>query len=327
MQAVFLEKQEGRLVVKEVKIPEPGPGEVLIKMSAAPVNPSDLAQIRNAYKDYDLATFIPGLEGSGTVVAAGKGILPRLWMRKRVACSNEYHTSGTWAQYMVTKAVKCFPLGSKVSDEQGSMSLVNPLTTLAFFEIAKRDKHKAIINNAAASALGRMVELLGKKQSIPVINIVRNQSQFEMLRQLGSKYVLDSSDPSFITDLGNIAQDLSATLLFDSVCSRQLEEMCDVLPSGSMVIIYGNLSDEEQIMFKPRTLIANNLKITGFYLGARAKENGMFKNMMNIRQVSALMSSDMKISIQGRFPLSDVQLAVDTYLANMSAGKVLLIHT
>ena len=327
MQAVFLEKPGGPLVVKEVKIPEPGPGEVLIKMSAAPVNPSDLAQIRNAPADYDLDTYIPGLEGSGTVVAAGKGILPHLWMGKRVACSIEYHTSGTWAEYMVTKAGKCFPLGSKVSDEQGSMSLVNPLTALAFFEIAKQDKHKAIINNAAASALGRMVELLGKKHSIPVINIVRNQTQVEMLRQLGSKYVLDSSDPSFIKDLGAISHDLSATLLFDSVCSRQLEEMCDVLPSGSTVVIYGNLSGEEQIMFKPRTLIANNLKITGFYLGARAKENGMLKNMMNLRQVSALMSSDMKINIQGRFPLSDVQLAVDTYLANMSAGKVLLIHT
>jgi len=116
-----------------------------------------------------------------------------------------------------------------------------------------------------------MVELLGKKQSIPVINIVRNQKQVEMLRQLGSKYVLDSSDPSFIKDLGAIAHDLRATLLFDSVCSRQLEEMCDVLPSGSLVIIYGNLSGEDQIMFKPRTLIANSLKISGFYLGARQR--------------------------------------------------------
>ena len=226
---------------------------------------------------------------------------------------------------MVTRAGNCFPLGSKISDEQGSMSLVNPLTALAFFEMAKQDNHKAIINNAAASALGRMVELLGQKHSIPVINIVRNKKQVALLRQLGSKYVLDNSDPSFIKDLGTIANDLSATILFDPVCSTQLEEMCDVLPSGSTVVIYGNLSGEEQISFKPRTLIANNLKITGFYLGARAKENGMLKNMMNIRQVRALMSSDMKINIQGRFPLSDAQLAVDTYLANMSAGKVLLV--
>ncbi len=325
MLAVFLEKAGGQLVVKETKVPEPGPGEVLIKMSAAPVNPSDLAQIRNAPAVYDLDTFIPGLEGSGRVIAAGKGILPRLWMGKRVACSNEYHTSGTWAEYMVTKAGKCFPLGSKVSDEQGSMSLVNPLTALAFFEIAKQNRHRAIINNAAASALGRMIELLGKKQGIPVINLVRNRKQSELLRQLGSRYVLDSSDPLFLNDLETLSHELNATILFDSVCSRQLEEMCDVLPSGSTIIIYGNLSGEEQIMLKPRTLIANNIKIGGFYLGARAKENGLFRNMMNIREVSALMSGDLKIKIQGRFPLPGVQEAVDTYLGNMSAGKVLLV--
>ena len=80
------------------------------------------------------------------------------------------------------------------------MSLVNPLTALAFFEIAKKYKHKAIINNAAASALGRMLELLGKKRGITVINNVRNQKQAGMLRQLGSRYVLDSSDLSFIGD-------------------------------------------------------------------------------------------------------------------------------
>jgi NADPH:quinone reductase len=325
MKAVFLEKPGGPLVVKEVKIPDPGPNEVLIKMSAAPVNPSDLAHIRNAHSEYDLSTFIPGLEGSGTVVVAGKGILPYLWLGKRVACSNEYHTSGTWAEYMITKAGKCFPLGSKVSDEQGSMSLVNPLTALAFLEIAKQGKHKAIINNASASALGRMVELLGKKHSIPVINIIRNQAQAEMLRQLGSRHVLDSSDLSFVKDLGTISHDLRATLLFDSVCSRQLELMCDALPSGSTIIIYGNLSGEEQIMFKPRTIIANNINIKGFYLGARAKENGMFRNLMNLRRVRSLMSSELKINVQGRFPLSGVQEAVDTYLENMSTGKVLLV--
>jgi NADPH:quinone reductase len=325
MRAVFLETQDGPLVSKEVMIPVPGPGEVLVKMSAAPVNPSDLAQIRNAHSEYDLATYIPGLEGSGKVVAAGKGVLPYLWTGKRVACSNTYHTSGTWAEYVVTKAARCFPLGSRISYEQGSMSLVNPLTALAFLEIAKRNKHRAIINNAAASALGRMVELLGNKNRIPVINIVRNKKQAEMLRQTGSEHVLDSSEPSFIEELGTTANYLKATLLFDSVCSRQLEDMVDVMPYGSTIVIYGNLSLEEQIMLKPRTLISKNIKISGYFLGNQAKENGMFRNMMDLRQVSALMSKDLKINIQGRYPLSEVQKAVDTYLGNMSAGKVLLV--
>jgi NADPH:quinone reductase len=325
MKAVFLDGPEGRLVVKVVKIPEPGPNEVLVKMSASPVNPSDLARIKDAPEEYDLSTYVPGLEGSGRVVAAGKGILPYLWLGKRVACTTHYHASGTWAEYMVTKASSCFPLGKKISDEQGSMSLVNPLTALAFFEIAKKYKHKAIINNAAASALGRMIELLGKKRGIPVINIVRNQRQAEILRQMGSRYVLNSSEPSFIADLSKTSHDLSATLLLDSVCSRQLELMCDALPPESTIMIYGNLSGEEQILFKPRTLISNNISISGFYLGASAKKNSLFRNMMNLREVGSLMSNEMKINIQGRFPLSGVQEAVDTYLANMSAGKVLIV--
>ena len=74
MKAVFIEKPGGKLIIKEVNTPKPGPGEVLIKMAAAPVNPSDIAMLRNAHTDNDLATFIPGLEGSGTVVAAGKWI-------------------------------------------------------------------------------------------------------------------------------------------------------------------------------------------------------------------------------------------------------------
>jgi NADPH:quinone reductase len=325
MKAVFLDKPEGNLVVREVNTPAPGPNEVLIKMKAAPVNPSDLAMIRRAHIDHDLATFIPGIEGCGTVVASGKGIMPKLWMGKRVTCSSHNPESGTWAEYMVTKAGACFPLNSKISDEQASMSLVNPLTALGFFELVKLNNHKAIINNAAASALGRMVELLGKKHKIPIINIVRSPKQVEMLRELGSEYVIDSSDPSFVDNLGILSKKLDATILFDSVCSPQLIKMIDVLPKGSTVIIYGNLSGEEQINVNPRCLIDNDIKIAGFYLANRAKENSLFRNIMNLREVSRLMRSDLIIKIQGNFPLEKAQEAVNTYLANMSAGKVLLM--
>ena len=325
MRAVFLEKQGGPLVVREVKTPVPGPGEVLIKIAAAPVNPSDLAGIRNAHDNFDLGSFIPGLEGSGRVVAVGKGLLPWLWKGKRVACSAKYHTSGTWAEYMVTPAAMCFPLNKKISDEQGSMLLVNPLTALAFFEIVKQGKHKAIINNAAASALGRMVELLGNKVHVPVINIVRNKSQSDLLISTGSPYVLDSSSPEFLQNLRDLSLKLNATLLFDSVCGSQLGNIIESLPYGSSVVIYGNLSLAEEIKINPRSLIDNGITITGFYLGSRSKENGMIKNLLNLMEVSRLMRSDMKIKISNRFPLIKAQEAVDTYLGNMTAGKVLLV--
>jgi NADPH:quinone reductase-like Zn-dependent oxidoreductase len=325
MKAVFLEKQGGPLVVREVDTPVPGPGEVLIKIAAAPVNPSDLAGIRNAHDNFDLRTFIPGLEGSGKVVAIGKGLLPRLWKGKRVACSAKYHTSGTWAEYMATSAALCFPLNKKISDEQGSMSLVNPLTALAFHEIAKQNRHKAIINNAAASSLGRMVELLGDKYNVPVINIVRSESQSDLLKSVGSPYVLDSSAPEFLHNLRDLSLNLNATLLFDSVCGSQLGNIIEALPYGSSVMIYGNLSLAEAVKINPRSLIDNDIKISGFYLGSRSKKNGMIKNLLNLMEVSRLMSDDMKIKISNRFPLSKAQEAVDSYLGNMTAGKVLLV--
>ncbi len=325
MQAVFIEKHGGQLVVKGSYVPNPGPNDVLIKIAAAPVNPSDISAIRNAAADKDLTTYIPGLEGSGTVVAAGKRLLPRLWLGKRVACTTGYSTSGSWAEYMVTPAAMCFPLNRNVTDEQGCMSLVNPLTALAFFEIIKQHRHKSLINNPAASSLGRMIELLGAKHKIPVINIVRNQKQAAMLTKMGSPHVLDSSGPSFFNDLGALSEKLEATVLFDSVCSSELKKIIDVLPQNSSVIIYGNLSGEEEIAIDPKSLISNNINISGFYLGRTAKENGLIKNMANIMKVSQLMSTDLKIKIRNRYPLSRAQEAVDTYLNNMSSGKVILV--
>jgi NADPH2:quinone reductase len=325
MKAVFLEKQDGPLVVKEVDVPVPGPGEVLVKIAAAPVNPADIAKLRNVYGDLDITTFIPGLEGSGRVVAAGNGLLPRLWMGKRVTCSSTHSTSGTWAEYVVTTAGSCFPLSRKVTDEQGSMSIVNPLTALAFFEIVKQNRHKALINNAAAGSLGRMIELLGEKRHVPVINIVRSQKQADILTGTGSRYVLNSSDSGFFDKLGALSHELKATVLFDSTCSFQIQKIIESLPYGSSVYIYGNLSGEEKIIVNPRSLIDSNITISGFFLGSRSKENGPVKNLLNLREVSRLMRTDLKIKIRGRFPLSKAQEALDVYLESMSEGKVLLI--
>jgi NADPH:quinone reductase-like Zn-dependent oxidoreductase len=322
MKAVFLEKPGGKLVVREVPVPVPGSGEVLIKMTAAPINPSDLARLKRG--GFDPATYIPGLEGSGLVIAAGSGVLPKLMLGKRVACTSEYPESGTWAEYMVTKAGKCFPLSKTVDDEQGSMMMVNPLTALGFIDIVKENKHKALINNAAASALGRMVELLVNMHGIPVINLVRSEKHAEALKKTGSQFVLNSSTESFIEDLGKLSHELNATILFDSTCNRQLEKMIEVLPAGSSVVIYGNLTGEEHIFINPRKLIDNDIKISGFFLGQKAKENGLFKNIINLRTVSRLMSNNLKINIQSRFPLEKVQEAVEAYTGNMSGGKVVL---
>ncbi|MBK6284763.1 MAG: alcohol dehydrogenase catalytic domain-containing protein [Draconibacterium sp.] len=210
MKAVVLTEDGAKPVIAEVPVPQPGSGEVLIKMYASPINPSDLAFLAGGYGIKKPFPVIPGFEGSGTVVAAGKGILPKLWMGKNVACAASPKYNGCWAEYMVTTATSCVPLSKEISMEQGAMMFVNPMTALAFFEIYKNlpnpgKKLRAIINTAAASALGRMVVKMGKTQGIPVISIVRREEQVEILKAEGAEYIINSSDIDFEEKLKELA--------------------------------------------------------------------------------------------------------------------------
>ena len=324
MQAVHLEKPGGPLVVRTIPVPSPGKGEVLVKIAASPVNPSDLARIKSLYSGENLLTFIPGIEGSGKVVAAGKGLLPALWLGKRVACSSLSPSSGTWAEYMVTSASLCFPLPDKITDEQGSMLLVNPMTAVAFFDIIRKEKHKAIVNSAAAGALGNMIRLLGKKYNIPVINVVRNDQQVRMLKSDGALHVLNSSDKDFTEQLCRVASELNATLGLDPISGSYTRQLLEALPYGGTVIVYGNLSASD-IGPDLRPLISDNKKVHGFYLANWMKENSMLKIMLNLNRVRQLLKNDFNIKVQNRYPFVKVQLAIDTYLNNMTGGKVLIV--
>src|SRR5512143_3444628 len=231
MQAVLLPRDDGSLTVDQIAVPVPGRGQVLIRMAAAPINPSDLGFLRGSYGFQKPFPVVPGLEGSGTVVAAGSGLLPHLLLGRRVACSAR--SGGTWAEYLVTSASTCFPLPKSLSLEQGAMMIVNPMTAFAFFEIARRDKHRAIVSNAAASALGRMILRLGQIYNIPVIHIVRRQEQVQLLRTLGAQYILNSSKPDFYTQLRALSSQLNATLILDPVAGDQAQGLLDTAPEGS----------------------------------------------------------------------------------------------
>ena len=314
---------DGRLSPRRVPVPLPGKGEVLIQMASAPVNPSDLARIKHL-DPRERASFIAGIEGSGRVVAHGKGLLPALWMGKRVACSSSHINSGSWAEYMVTAAMGCIPLPDSITDEQGSMLLVNPLTAVAFFRIIGQNKHKAIVNTAAASALGRFTELLGGKNNIPLIHIVRNENQVNTMKARGAKYVLNSESDGFASDLRALAAKLEATLALDAVGGSLTRQLLAALPYGGSVIVYGNLSGENPET-DHRSLVSDNKKISGFYLVNWMKEQGILTMLSSILQARQLLKNEVTIPVQARFPLDQAQQAVDSYLANMSAGKVLLI--
>src|SRR5215472_9053466 len=171
MRAIQVKAYDGKpgsLTVAELPVPRPGPGEVLVKVFASPVNPSDLMFTTGNYGFKKPLPATPGFEGSGTVVEAGSGMMARFLNGRRVTCAaaDPNVAGGMWAEYVVTSAQLCVPLGKRVDMEQGATMLVNPLTAWALMEEARLGGHRAVVSTAAASALGRMLVGLGRRFSI-----------------------------------------------------------------------------------------------------------------------------------------------------------------
>ena len=213
MTAVVLDSYTGvnALRIERRPVPMPGPNEVLVKVAATPINPSDLTFLEGLYGFKKPTPVVPGFEGSGTVVSVGSGMMGRYLNGKRVACVSQEQGGGVWAEYMVTSTSLAFPLDSSVSLEQGAMSVTNPLTAMAFLTLAKEGHCKAIVQTAAASALGQMVNRLCKNEGIQMINIVRREAQKELLKEQGAEIVMNSNDANFSQQLRDVCLTISIT--------------------------------------------------------------------------------------------------------------------
>ncbi len=325
MHAVQLEKPNGSLTLREIPVPRPQSGQVLIRMAAAPINPSDLGSLSGlSYRGGRKFPFTPGLEGSGTVVEAGPGFMPRLLNGRRVACSALLTGDGTWAEYMVTSAQSCIPLNKDVSLEQGSMLLVNPLSALSIFDMARQGKHAAMVSTAAASALGGMILRLGKRRNVPVIHVVRRQAQVDWVRRLGGEYVLNSSDSDFVAQLRTLADQLKATLLLDAISGRMTQQLAEAAPIGSTILLYSRLSDEECII-DARTALVKDLHFDGWFLPNWMNKKNLFQLLLLSGQAQSLLETDLESPVQGRVPLAAAEDGLEMYKNNMGAGKILLV--
>jgi len=325
MRAVQLDKPNGSLSLREIPVPRPQAGQVLIRMAAAPINPSDLGSLSGlSYSGKRQFPFTPGVEGSGTVVVAGEGMMSRLLNGRRVACIAPLTGNGTWAEYMVTAGQACIPLNKNVSLEQGSLLIVNPLSALAILEIAQRGNHRAMVSTAAASALGGMLVRLGKRRQFPIIHVVRRQAQADWVRGLGGEYVLNSSDADFVEQLRTLAHKLNATLLLDAISGSMTQQLVDAAPFGSTILLYSRLSGEASSIDVPTAFI-KNLHFDAWFLPNWFGKKNFLQALQLSQQAQSLLATDLQSPIHKRLPLEAAQKALETYVNDMSAGKILLV--
>lgn len=223
-----------RLTIDEVELGEPGPDEVLVRVEAAPVNPTDTylmlsgADLARATQTNGAleAPVAPGIltvfagrvgqalsvgsEGVGTVIAAGSSA--QALIGKRVGVNG-----GMFATHrkLPSSAVRVLPDGRTA--EEGASWFVNPMTALSFTETMRAEGHTGIVHTAAASNLGQMLVKICAADRIPLVNIVRRSAQVEQLRALGAEHVLDSSSASFAPELVDAVGATGATLAFDAI--------------------------------------------------------------------------------------------------------------
>ena len=325
MTAVVLDSYTGvdGLRIERRAVPKPGPNEVLVKVAATPINPSDVAFLEGLYGFKKPIPVVPGFEGSGTVVSAGGGMMGRYLHGKRVACVSQERGDGVWAEYMVTSTSLAFPLDPSVSLEQGAMSVVNPVTALAFLTIAKEGQYKVIVQTAAASALGQMVNRLCKSEGIQLINVVRRAAQKELLERQGAEIVLNSNDANFSQHLGDICQQYQSHIAFDAVAGALTSQLLKAMPSHSKVIVYGGLS-YEPVQAEAGQFIFEGKSIEGFWLTNWMSKKNFLQSLAIWQRAQKLIMTDLKSEIRKQYSLNEAQDAIKEYQSQMTGGKILL---
>ncbi|MET3710702.1 NADPH:quinone reductase-like Zn-dependent oxidoreductase [Sphingomonas trueperi] len=224
-----------RLSLEQATYGEPAADEVIVRIEAAPINPSDLglllgpAQVDTLRQEGDALLFevqkgrlgsmkarlgqsMPvGNEGAGTVVAAGAEAAAL--MGKRVAAVG----GAMFADYRVLKARDVVELPEGTAAADGAAIFVNPLTALGFVETMRRDGHSGIVHTAAASNLGQMLQKICLADGVPLVNIVRSEEQAAILRDIGATHVVNSRDEDFRGRLTDAVAETGATVAFDAI--------------------------------------------------------------------------------------------------------------
>ncbi|MDP3739195.1 MAG: zinc-binding dehydrogenase [Hyphomonadaceae bacterium] len=248
LQLRSLVKKSGELELSLAKVttPDPAPDEVVVRVEATPINPSDLglligpADLSTAKvggsKEMPIVTAkIPegalrlvsarldeampvGNEGAGVVIAAGSDPEAQALMGKTVAILG----GAMYATYRTMKAKAVLPLPRGATAADGASCFVNPLTALAMVQTMRMEGHTALVHTAAASNLGQMLNRICIKDGVQLVNVVRSDEQTKILRDIGAKHIVDSSKPTFFEDLISALKETGATLAFDAIGGGKL---------------------------------------------------------------------------------------------------------
>lgn len=313
------------LAVRDVPEPRPARGQVLVRVSCAPVNPIDLMTISGTYPTLPALPFLAGITAVGEVVHHNAGLMGRILAGKRVVFATPEGTGGAWAQMAVTTTDLCVPLTKKLADEDAVNLISNATTTIGLIDTLKKNGHRAAIITAAASEVGRMMNMEARRAGLTLINVVRRAEQVDVLRALGATHCLDMSKPSFDDDLRKLASALNAKAALDSISGTMPERLMSAMPPGSTIWVIGRLS-EAPISFDGLDQLSTQRHVVrGFSIYHWLTDKSMLGKVRAVLAGRSLLQRQKyRTQIARRMSLDEVANGLGDAWYGASGGKLLI---
>ena len=314
------------LTVQERPLPEPGKGEVRVRILASPVNPSDLLFVRGQYAGVQPQFPSPvGFEGVGMVDALGPQV-QRPAPGQRVAVVNGQ--GGNWADYAVVPAQALLPVPDDLPDEQVASFFVNPATAILMLRhVLAIPAGEWLLQSAAGSELGRMIIRLAKHDGIRTVNVVRRREAVAGLERLGADAVIVSTEGPIDEQVRRIVDPQGVKYAIDPVVGETGTQMYQALGEEGRMLVYGSLTGEPiRVGADPRFILAGRRILEVFWLGYWFNRLDETARRQLVQEIVTLMREGILVTSAARaFSLDEIGTAVTQAEATGRQGKILLV--
>lgn len=310
------------LRVEELERPAPGAGQVLLKMRARPINPSDLLTVQGLYGSLPVPPATPGLEGMGEVAELGEGVTS-LRAGQRVI---PLGVAGTWAEFIVAPAERVIPVPDQINDQTAAQFVVNPLTAwIMTVEELALQPGEWLLQTAAGSTLGRVVLQIAKQRGFKTINVVRRGEQGEELKALGADEVVCTDEEDIPERVREITGKAGLLKAIDAVGGETGGAVVSALGRGGVMLVYGLLSGRP-IPLDGGRMIFTSSTVRGFWLGEWMRSAPPERQQaITGEMLRAMATREIVPPVEAEYPLSEILAAVAHSVRPGRSGKVLLV--
>ncbi|QYX56727.1 zinc-binding dehydrogenase [Roseovarius sp. SCSIO 43702] len=308
------------LACKTTDRPEPGQGQVLVRMGFAPIHNHDLWTVRGTYGVTPDLPAIGGSEAMGVVEAAGEGVDDAM-VGQRISAAG---IRGAWAEYFVAEADGVLPLPDSIPDEAGAQLIAMPLSALALLEMLKAEKGDWIVQTAANGAVGKLMVTLARSRGVNLVNLVRREGAAEEMREVEAENVIDTSEDGWKTRVRELTGKAGAVSAIDAVGGQTGADLIDLLGENGELVVFGTATGEP-MPIASGPMIFKQLTIRGFWaarLGQHMSDTQREKMIGEL--VSLAAQGDLPLDVGETHALDDVTKAMSAAQESGRGGKILL---